>query len=258
MKTPKKTSSNFTDGVEDEPTTEPTISIGDLPTEPLLPGFAMTDDPMEDPSIAAKLARIPMDDYTTDGEVSATKLDPVQPIGYTGLMSELNRTSESFMDARNKLAALANKSQPRQPAFVDPEILNSGLVTYESRIRVLDAWQYAGSVPRTAPVFIDRNWIGFADYDPVRDLPASPVLRVPIEGSGGTLAICRPGDFVVRQAVSMGDGMPDDVRVEVWEEQQFFKMFVPKYVHVDASHTSLEPGSNDRRTRSSLGQTDVA
>ena len=98
-------------------------------------------------------------------------------------------------------------------------------IIYESRIRVLDAWQYQGSVPASAPEWIDRNWIGWADTDGLRGLPAGPCLRVPLVT--GDLGVCRIGDYVARQEVLMMPDFPGDVRIEVWPQQQFEKLFIP-------------------------------
>lgn len=98
-------------------------------------------------------------------------------------------------------------------------------VVYESRIRVLDAWQYHGNVPHDAPGWIDRNWIGWADVDTVRNVEAGPCLRVPL--LTGDIAVCRVGDYVARQEVLMLAEFPGDIRLEVWPQAQFEKLFLP-------------------------------
>lgn len=112
----------------------------------------------------------------------------------------------------------------RQPKPNTPYREIQGVI-YESRIRVLDAWQYPGNVPASAPDWVDRNWIGWADFDNLRDIPAGPCLRVPLVS--GDLAICRAGDYVARQEVLMMPDFPGDVRIEVWPKLQFEKLFMP-------------------------------
>jgi hypothetical protein len=104
---------------------------------------------------------------------------------------------------------------PTQPA--------AARLTYENRIFIVDAWQYPGSL-RDAPPWVDRNWAGYAaDYDPLRQLEPGPCLRVPL--LGGVVAIVRIGDYVVTQEVKFSDGL-SDLRLEVWEQQQFEKFFM--------------------------------
>lgn len=94
---------------------------------------------------------------------------------------------------------------------------------YEHRIEILEAYQYPGSVVE-APVWVDRNWIGFKDYDDLRKLPAGPVLLVPTYR--GDVAVCRKGDYVCQQVVKMGAGL-QEVRLDVWEQTAFERLFVP-------------------------------
>lgn len=98
-------------------------------------------------------------------------------------------------------------------------------IIYESRIRVLDAWQYLGRVTADAPEWIDRNWIGWADHDGLRGLEAGPCLRVPLVT--GDIAVCRAGDYIARQEVLMLADFPGDIRLEVWPQSQFEKLFIP-------------------------------
>lgn len=100
-----------------------------------------------------------------------------------------------------------------------------GTVRYEARIQILDAWQYPGGL-KDAPDWIDRNWVAYAaDEDSLRNIPAGPCLRVPL--ASGEVAICRIGDFVAMQEIRLVADQPGDVRVEVWPQEQFFKLFMP-------------------------------
>lgn len=98
-------------------------------------------------------------------------------------------------------------------------------IRYEARIQILDAYQYPGGLTG-APDWVDRNWVGYADPDELRQIPAGPCLRVPLPV--GLIAICRIGDYVCRQSVLLAPGLPADVRLEVWQREQFEKMFVPR------------------------------
>lgn len=97
-------------------------------------------------------------------------------------------------------------------------------IRYESRIRVLEAFQYPGHL-KDAPSWVDLNWVGYGDWDPLRGIPPGPALRVPDVRGGVVLA--RPGDYVVKQSVKLAHGVPDDVVVEVWSREAFEKTFIP-------------------------------
>jgi hypothetical protein len=202
---PKKTPTiDLTSGVDDDDGTqapssgkgyEPEAVVGAIAEiEPVLPGFEMID--ADDVPESTAPTPIKIDDYRADG----TTAGQGRPVDAKALDGDI-------------LTPL-------------PKIPSQGVV-YESRIRVLEAWQYPGNVPKDAPPFIDRNWIGWASYDPLRQKEESPCLRVPIEGRAFTAVVCRPGDFVVRQEVQLGPGLPSDVKIEVWEEEQFVKLFMP-------------------------------
>ncbi len=97
--------------------------------------------------------------------------------------------------------------------------------TYESRIQIRDAFQYPGNL-KGAPAWVDRNWIGWSqDEDTLRGIEPGPCLRVPLPS--GDIGICRIGDFVCRQSVTLVPGSPPDERIEVWPQESFVKMFVP-------------------------------
>ena len=97
-------------------------------------------------------------------------------------------------------------------------------VRYESRIRVLEAYQYPGHL-KDAPGWIDRSWAAYSDFDPLRGIPAGPALRVPLRN--GDFAMARPGDYTVRQEVILAHGVRPDVQVEVWPKESFERTFIP-------------------------------
>jgi hypothetical protein len=101
-------------------------------------------------------------------------------------------------------------------------------VRYESRITILEAWQYPGNV-LSAPPWVDRNWIGYQiDYDAVRGIGPGPCVRVPL--SGGVTAIARIGDYLTRQEMRLSPEL-SDIRIECWPRENFEKFFIPAGVN---------------------------
>lgn len=122
-------------------------------------------------------------------------------------------------------AALPDPAGSPASAALTGEILPRNS-RYESRITILDAFHYPGSF-REAPDWVDRNWLGYADDDPVRGIVAGPALRVPTHNRHGDVVLARVGDYVTRQEVRLAPDVPGDIRVEVWAKEQFEKMFLP-------------------------------
>jgi hypothetical protein len=113
-------------------------------------------------------------------------------------------------------------------------------LTYESRITIVDAWQYTGTLVN-APAWVDRNWAAYAsDYDPVRLLEPGPALRVPTQYSSQD-KLCRIGDYVARQEVRLLASQPGEIRVEVWEGEQFERLFLPVDPLKSTTPTSTQP-----------------
>jgi hypothetical protein len=183
---------------------EDTVTIGELlaglvePDEPTLPGFEMADEPLPSPAV------------------------------------------KSYIEATNERAQTQDiygkpmpKPEPKtpEPKIIEGEILSpsrpGNIPRYESRIRILDAWQYTGAV-HTAPDYVDRNWIGWAgEYDRLRKLEPGPCIRVPVAGDESAVVLCRVGDYVVHEEI-LGDDGSIDVKIEVWEQEQFNRLFLPK------------------------------
>jgi hypothetical protein len=174
------------------PLEEQTVTVGDIVAlpkdDPELEGFAMSDEPFD-----------PLLDVENVPEV----------LGPTGI------------DGSHGHGDYTAKGPPTSlPGYIAP----TDNVTYESRIRILEAFRYPGSF-RNAPDWIDRNWLGHGDWDPLRQIEPGPALRVPVD-SGVVLA--RIGDYVVKQAVAIAPGVPDEVKLEVWPAETFQKLFLPK------------------------------
>jgi len=107
----------------------------------------------------------------------------------------------------------------------------SPTVTYRSRISVVEAWRYPGQLAG-APLFIDRSWTAWADSD-INGSPSGPALRVPVTRSlsgptppDGT-KLCRVGDYVVRQMVTLVDGLDAEESLDVWAKEAFERLFMP-------------------------------
>jgi hypothetical protein len=101
----------------------------------------------------------------------------------------------------------------------------TGLTTYQSRIRIVEAWRYPGSF-KDAPEFIDRNWAAYAGYDDERKIEAGPCLRLPANTPTGE-KLARRGDYVVRQEIQLASNLPGDIEVDVWPAEQFERLFIP-------------------------------
>lgn len=126
-----------------------------------------------------------------------------------------------------------------RPAGIDPSIVQpesrpdgSPLVQYEHRIRVLEAFQYPGSYTG-APAWISRDWLVYGDYDERRKIPAGPALQVPSPRHPTGTALCRKGDYIVKQEIILATGLDPEERVEVWERDEFERLFIPAPPKVD-------------------------
>jgi len=163
------------------------IAASSLPEAPSMEGFVMSDDPLELPPL----------------------IDPNLPLAET---------------VPPEPATVEPVAEPTRPptgpkvSYVKP----STPVRYESRIEVLEAFRYPGSL-LNAPDWVDRNWVAWADTDEVTKQPAGPALRVPMENGGQVL--CRVGDYIVKQNVRGDTG--SRVKTEVWAGAEFERIFVP-------------------------------
>ena len=193
-------------GRPEEPETSPadepsTVEITNLPSDDrVLPGFAMADSPEELEDNAAAMSSTAPLAASQQGRDAMANAPPPSPV------AALDIPDNDIDMPSSRPATLSGR--------------------YESRIRILDAFQYPGNLA-TAPHWIDRNWVGYhPDYDPVRNIEPGPALRVPTRG-GDEMAWCRPGDYVVRQEVVLAHGIRPDVVIEVWPRESFEKNFIP-------------------------------
>jgi len=111
---------------------------------------------------------------------------------------------------------------PERPAALADDVI---VERYQSRIHIVDAWKYPGSLVKR-PDFVDPGWASWAEYDDKTKRPAGPALRVPTSGPQ-TEKMCRKGDYVVRQLVTIDHSQPADAQVDVWTEAEFERLFIP-------------------------------
>jgi hypothetical protein len=179
-----------------------------VPTEPFDP-----DEDDEDP-----------EDDDDNGE-AAREDQPANP-GAVPSPPEGDRVSAGT-DAADRANA-AGSVPTEMPPFSPPmEIIppNAHSVRYEARISIVDAYQYPGNL-KDAPGWVDRNWAAYADnFDPLRQLEPGPALRVPTYR--GDTVLCRVGDYVARQEVKLTADQPGEIKIEVWEKEQFQRIFMP-------------------------------
>jgi hypothetical protein len=215
----------------------PAPTLGDLlghmlgDAEPVLPGFEMDDEPLPTP-----LGR---------SYIEATNKRAATQDIYGNPMEKNDGDLQPDRGAAEADGGVYGSAGPDAPAqlsaasgpVIEGEIIAAsrpgGAVRYESRIRILDAWQYRGAV-HTAPDYVDRNWIGYAsDYDAIRQIDPGPCLRVPLtsDPSERVVTICRLGDYVVHEEIVGDDGRLSE-KVEVWEKGQFQRLFLPKSMAV--------------------------
>ena len=116
----------------------------------------------------------------------------------------------------------AANAPPRVPDVFPPNVHTR----YESRIRIVEAWQYNGNLAE-APIFVDRSWAAWGDWDEERKIEPGPALRVPMQQGRETEKLCRKGDYVVKQEVRLTLTMAPDVVLEVWRREDFEKFFLP-------------------------------
>jgi hypothetical protein len=173
------------------------------PEEPI-PGQGEDDQPgmvYDKTEVDPEISDVHGDRHLTDQDLDPDADDPIQ--------------------AHNDLRRSLYTNQRKQ--VIHGEVIDRPSLRYEGRITIVDAWQYPGGLQQ-APQWIDRNWVGFGDYDEMRDIPPGPCLRVP--NAAGDVVLCRIGDYVAQQEVKIDDSL-SDLRIEVWAKEQFERLFIP-------------------------------
>lgn len=125
------------------------------------------------------------------------------------------------LDVRDDRSARARQDYAEDswvPLAVPTEAMPNA--QYVQRINVLEAFQYPGTLVN-APPWIDRNWIGWQDFDEVHNIPAGPALSIPGVG------VARRGDFVVQQSVMITEGGISDIKLAIYRPEEFYKWFLP-------------------------------
>ena len=206
------------------------VAVGDVPLEaarqPIPDGDHNSDPgrPQEDePDDGDDGEFEPVPDEDIPDEDDETQSPPPAEEGDQPPAPASGKTAATPAPAdRGSEAPAPVAAQPTAP-------LEAPVVTYRSRISVVEAWRYPGSLS-SAPDFIDRSWTGWADEDQLIGKPSGPALRVPVPRSityPEGMRLCRVGDYVVRQTVCLMDGVDSDVMVDVWPKEEFERMFMP-------------------------------
>lgn len=199
---------------------------------------------------------IPSDDPHIMGAITDEQLAPsqvteaavTQQPGYSDMINALAGEHGSFTSAINDLAqagATADptslpKAQvkgkakniqggataPKPPASPAPSAKSSADIKFVSRIRITEAYQYFPQTLSVAPIWVDRNWVGYAgQHDSVRNIEPGPCLRVPDPSQDDRVIVARAGDYVVMQDVVIDD-KTSIIEIEVWEREQFERLFM--------------------------------
>lgn len=215
--------------IENVPDDDPGTSLPPLP-----PGFESFTLPVEgDPVIATPHdteAEGPLADTTGEGGSDESPgLDAIPPgtieTGATTLLADVptddGTGNPHTLDALGPLVTI-DPLTSLDGEVIPPEKPTPGKPRYEQRIRIVEAWQFVEGVAR-APAWVDKNWAAWGDDDPLRGIPAGPSIRVP--GPGGTM-ICRHGDYIARQMMTLLPGLPPEERIEVWPRESFERFFI--------------------------------
>lgn len=193
----------------------------------------------DDPQVTGDAGPIATADSASAGVSTPAPVDPGhgdaqpnahQPVGSQDshghnpgiVMSDDEAIPEQFLRPRSSPTEEAAPA----PATVTPLVSAGAVVAYEHRIRVLEAFHYPGVITG-APDWVDRNWLAYGDYDEKRKLPAGPALNVPTPRHPTGFALCRKGDYIVRQEIILAPGIPPAVQIEVWEKDDFERLFIP-------------------------------
>jgi len=121
------------------------------------------------------------------------------------------------------------------PGQIPPRPLN--VKRYVNRIQIVEAWQYRGTL-RDAPDFIDRSWAAWDDTN-AEGITPGPALRVP--NGRDEPRLCRGGDYVVRQQITLIEGFTPDEVVEVWRREEFERLFMPSNREAPGPDSDLDP-----------------
>jgi len=175
---------------------------------------------------------------------------PGQPLD---VQNPLHPTPESLKTLNDLRADIHAK----QRSGVPHPLPHPGMTRYESRIRIAEAWQYTGQLA-DAPGWVDRSWAAWGDHDPVRGIDQGPALRVPTPNGRELDKLCRRGDYVVKQEVTLALGVDPDIQIEVWEKENFEKFFLPSRSLGGGDVTAAQPAGHAAKLEEGNHDADAA
>jgi hypothetical protein len=131
----------------------------DLAVQPITP----VEPPAEEQTVTVgDIVALPKDDAALEG--FAMSDEPFEPL------VDVENVPEAIVGGHGLSTVPHSPSPPTSlPGYIAP----TDNVSYESRIRILEAFRYPGSF-RNAPDWIDRNWLGHGDWDPLRQIEPGP------------------------------------------------------------------------------------
>lgn len=250
---------DLTSGVPDEPdASDATAAVPDGvqsqgfdPAEMTLGELMNLSVPSDDPHMQGIISDEPVPASQVGELVKDGATVSAQP-GYSDMINSLAGAHGSFSGAINELAQAGASPEPAaiggavmQKAAAKPkskatkptggsapqqEAKPSGVspadIKFVSRIRITEAYQYNPMTLKDAPIWVDRNWVGYhGQHDSVRNLEPGPCLRVPDPTNDETVIVARVGDYVVMQDVKIDEGS-SIVEIEVWQKDQFERLFI--------------------------------
>jgi hypothetical protein len=213
------------------------IDPGDA--EPSLPGFSMSDDP----------------DIPEEFNIPVHVAPPIEPQMPPEAQRESWRPPDTGQVPRSYSDFMNQKAASQSPSgnFLPPvSSLPPGTrIRYEGRVRIIEAWCFNGRI-QEAPPFVDRNWLAYGSHDDERGIPEGPMIQMPNwvhrDGRSTQLPdkICRIGDYVVKQEVLLDAGRESHVKVEVWQRDEFEKVFIPVPVEEGEDGAADPPGDTSQ------------
>ena len=157
--------------------------------------------------------------------VTDPNADPAVAVGSPDANANPLQSTPESLNRLNELRRDVHAKQRSGVTHPLPTLPTGNLTRYESRIRIAEAWQYTGELA-SAPAWIDRSWAAWDDGDGSR--PQGPALRVPTASSQTGDKLCRRGDYIVRQEVTLALGVDPDLQIEVWAKDEFERFFLPQ------------------------------
>lgn len=208
---------------DDESELDKLLAAANAPRNPGGPDDPIPTPPDEEDPTEEEVYEDEEEPEDDDNGEAEREDDPANPAAVNPPPEGVRPTAGA--DARAGGAELAGSVPEIFGELIPPTKPNPHAVRYEARITIVDAYQYSGAL-KDAPDWVDRNWAAYADnFDPLRQLEPGPALRVPTYR--GDTVLCRVGDYVARQEVKITADQPGEIKIEVWEKEQFQRIFMP-------------------------------